>query len=412
MSFNFPASPTVGQAFPVTPIAGTPQYRWDGVAWVVVPYDPFAFVARAGDTMTGPLVLPADPATALQAATKQYVDAAKGANSPLEALAFSGMQINGSMEVVQEFGYEAQSIVSGTALADGWKIFKSGTMAFAGGSSFSVRIVPGINCSLFAVITTAQPTLGAVDYTVVQQLIEGFRIARLEWGNASARPMTIGFWSQHNRVGLYSVAISNPDATRSYVAMYTQAVSNTPQWNTVVIPGCPDGTWPRDAGIGMALTFSMGSGSTLTAPIANAWLTGSFQAGPGQVNAVAATSDAFRITGVVMLPGSHVITALQSPFLMRPFAFELLECQRYFYKRTANVFGYNVASAVVGQWFPHPVEMRAFPTMTLLAGGTYTNVSNLIMDQANTKGYRVYCTMIATGTGAADGFNITASARL
>lgn len=31
-------------------------------------------VAKAGDTMTGPLVLPADPTTALQAATKQYVD--------------------------------------------------------------------------------------------------------------------------------------------------------------------------------------------------------------------------------------------------------------------------------------------------------------------------------------------------
>lgn len=33
------------------------------------------FVARSGDTMTGPLVLPANPTTALQAAPKQYVDA-------------------------------------------------------------------------------------------------------------------------------------------------------------------------------------------------------------------------------------------------------------------------------------------------------------------------------------------------
>jgi hypothetical protein len=32
-------------------------------------------VSKAGDTMTGPLVLPADPTLALQAATKQYVDA-------------------------------------------------------------------------------------------------------------------------------------------------------------------------------------------------------------------------------------------------------------------------------------------------------------------------------------------------
>jgi len=33
-----------------------------------------ARLLKAGDTMTGPLVLPADPTTALQAATKQYVD--------------------------------------------------------------------------------------------------------------------------------------------------------------------------------------------------------------------------------------------------------------------------------------------------------------------------------------------------
>ena len=32
------------------------------------------FVLKAGDTMTGPLVLPADPTLGLQAATKQYVD--------------------------------------------------------------------------------------------------------------------------------------------------------------------------------------------------------------------------------------------------------------------------------------------------------------------------------------------------
>jgi len=36
-------------------------------------------VQKAGDTMTGPLALPADPTLALQAATKQYVDAAAAA---------------------------------------------------------------------------------------------------------------------------------------------------------------------------------------------------------------------------------------------------------------------------------------------------------------------------------------------
>src|SRR5215469_194317 len=39
------------------------------------PFDFTTVVARSGSTMTGPLVLPGNPTTALQATTKQYVDA-------------------------------------------------------------------------------------------------------------------------------------------------------------------------------------------------------------------------------------------------------------------------------------------------------------------------------------------------
>jgi hypothetical protein len=42
-------------------------------------------VLKAGDAMTGPLVLPADPTSALQAATKQYVDAHAGTGGISEA---------------------------------------------------------------------------------------------------------------------------------------------------------------------------------------------------------------------------------------------------------------------------------------------------------------------------------------
>jgi hypothetical protein len=75
MGINFPNAPAVGELHPTPPQAGVPQYRWDGVAWVAQSQDQLAFVKRTGDTMSGALTLPADPAAALQAATKQYVDA-------------------------------------------------------------------------------------------------------------------------------------------------------------------------------------------------------------------------------------------------------------------------------------------------------------------------------------------------
>src|SRR6187402_3112537 len=75
MAIDFPASPTVGLKHPPTPVADVPQYTWDGEKWVTGIAGGSAFVSKAGDTMSGPLVLPANPTQPLQAATKQYVDA-------------------------------------------------------------------------------------------------------------------------------------------------------------------------------------------------------------------------------------------------------------------------------------------------------------------------------------------------
>ena len=36
MAFDFPASPSIGQVYPVSPGAGIPQYKWDGQKWTMV----------------------------------------------------------------------------------------------------------------------------------------------------------------------------------------------------------------------------------------------------------------------------------------------------------------------------------------------------------------------------------------
>ena len=33
MALNFPSSPTVGQKYPASPVAGVPIYAWDGEKW-------------------------------------------------------------------------------------------------------------------------------------------------------------------------------------------------------------------------------------------------------------------------------------------------------------------------------------------------------------------------------------------
>ena len=70
-------------------------------------------VLKTGDTMTGPLVLPADPANPLEAATKQYVDR-RPADGAINVL------INGNLQINQRNANTA-TVATGAYGQDRWK---------------------------------------------------------------------------------------------------------------------------------------------------------------------------------------------------------------------------------------------------------------------------------------------------
>jgi hypothetical protein len=58
MALDFPASPTNGQKYPSSPVAGIPTYTWDGQKWTTTGAGLIGqYVAKSGDTMTGNLNL-------------------------------------------------------------------------------------------------------------------------------------------------------------------------------------------------------------------------------------------------------------------------------------------------------------------------------------------------------------------
>ena len=214
---------------------------------------------------------------------------------------------------------------------------------------------------------------------------KAFALRRLAWGTANAQPITIGFWSAHHRTGLYSGSVRNNAANRSYAFTYTHNVADVSQYNTITIPGDTAGTWLIDNTIGILLDFSMGAGSTYTAPSANTWLAGNYLAAPGQINAVAATSDVFRLTGVTVLPGNEAPSAARSPFVMRSYDQELLICKRYFY---------NGLPPLIGGWHTprqyeqvacrHSLPMRAAATVTVTSTVTVMTVRCIMTSQRRT----------------------------
>ena len=351
---DFPASPAVGDRYPTPVVTGQPQYRWDGLVWLAT---------DAAADATDVSVAEDQPFTEVQKAQgRKNIYAA-----PFDAMAYSGMQINGSMEVSQEKG-TAQTTTHLEYIVDGWRLFLGGTAGMACGQA--VGGPPGITNIIFASTLTAQPSLGASDQVFLFQNIEGWRVARLAWGTTNASPITIAFWSNHVRTGVYSVSVHNGVPDRSYSASYTQNASNVFQYNTITIPGDTVGTWARDNTTGMQIVFGLGSGTANTAPSANTWSTGSYSAAPGQINGVAATSDSFRITGVVVLPGIEAPSAARSPLIMRPYDQELITCKRYYQKFPGIVVDINT----VCQSFPYPVEFRAQPALS--GGGAGFNTAS------------------------------------
>jgi hypothetical protein len=288
--------------------------------------------------------------------------------APFDAMAYSGMQFNGGMEVSQQFGQNGNGATNSYSV-DGWIMAYAGV---GGGNIFGAQYNWGMNGfpSILAFsVGTAQAVMGANDLFYCRHAIEGLRSARLGWGTANAQPITIGFWTSHNRTGTWSGAISNGAANRCYAFTYTQTASNVFEYHTVTIPGDTTGTWAVDNTKGLMVIFAIAAGSAFTAPSANAWLAGNYVAAPGQVNGVALTTDVFRITGVVVLPGIEAPSAARSPLIMRPFDQELVTCRRYFrsyggvipLEAIANGQCFAATGAAVLFTFDPP--MRAAPTV-------------------------------------------------
>ncbi|HEY1441392.1 MAG TPA: hypothetical protein VGF65_11250 [Mycobacterium sp.] len=131
MPFDFPSSPSVGD---IANGAGGIQWRWDGTKWVAIATGG-PFVALAGDTMTGPLTLAADPATALQAATKNYVDTHVPTGGPF--LPLSGGALTNTLTISAPANWTQYNYANDLVLTSQGTTSGQGTLTFASNSANS-----------------------------------------------------------------------------------------------------------------------------------------------------------------------------------------------------------------------------------------------------------------------------------
>ncbi len=217
----------------------------------------------------------------------------------------------------------------------------------------------------------------------VWQPIEGFNTADLAFGTASAQSVTVSFWVRSSLTGTFSGACRNDAANRSYVFTYSISAANTWEYKTVTIAGDTTGTWETGNNTGLFVQFSLGVGSTYSAPSAGSWQAGNFFGLSSAVSVVGTSGATFYITGVQLEAGS-----VATPFERRPYSTELQLAQRYYwqqgwtanYENILNPCRVNAGGGGMTGQMHMPVTMRVAPTLTHNGVGNF-RVNNDANDQ-------------------------------
>jgi hypothetical protein len=244
-------------------------------------------------------------------------------------ISFKNRIINGNM-VISQRGTSSFTAADNLYTLDRW------VCAVNPASKFTViqssDAPAGFTNSLLVTSSSAY-TVGAAEYETIVQRIEGYNIADLGFGTASAKTITISFWVKSSLTGSFGAAITNIAETRCYPFSYTINTANTWEQKSVTIPGDTSGSWATTTSTGINLYISLGTGTNLSGT-ANAW-TGSTKVQPtGSVSVVGTNGATWYLTGVMLEVGTQATTFTLAG---GSYGAELALCQRYF-----QTYGYGV----------------------------------------------------------------------
>ena len=336
--------------------------------------------------------------------TSASVPSTTGFVSSANTFGFKNRIINGGM-VIDQRNAGASVTPAGVYTLDRWVAFQSTASKFSLQQNAGA-VTPPVGFSNYLGCTSLSAYSVLVgDYYALRQNIEGFNTADLGFGTASASSVTLSFRVYSSLTGTFGGAVTNHNFTRAYPFTYSIPVAST--WTTIsiTIAGDTTGTWLTNNGVGIAVTFSLGTGTTYSGT-AGAWAASGYISATGATSVVGTSGATFYITGVQLEKGS-----VATSFDQRAYSQELAMCQRYYQSMGDCVFGGNTTSgaALIGT-IPFLVTMRAAPTITFPNIG-YANASALSNWNSNPTRLTPQITITASGYGYTQ-FGFTASAEL
>ena len=305
--------------------------------------------------------------------------------------------INGDMRIDQRENGSAVTINVGS------KVYTLDRWHANGQSSDGVFTVErsttapeGFTNSLLVSVTTADSSIGADQYYLLCQRIEGYNVADLDLGKTTAKTFTLSFWVRSSVAGTFSGSFENSAEDRVYPFTYTISATNTWEQKTITVAGDTSGTWLTNNGIGLFVWFDLGTGTNKRGT-AGAWagISGGTYGATGSDSLISTNGATFYITGVQLEVGDKA-----TPFEHRSYGDELARCQRYYEVHDAQVdTAQNGSGTSYGTWYFKQTKRNTSYTLNDASGTfTSTNASGINAVQV----YRSAGTVRITATAYVD----------
>ena len=239
---------------------------------------------------------------------------------------FKNRIINGAMVIDQRNAGASVTPTNGQYTLDRWNANLSQSSKYTVQQNAGSVTPPAGFTKYLGVTSSSAYSVTSTDYFFLEQVIEGFNIADLAWGTASASAVTLSFQVYSSLTGIFGGVLANSAQNRNYPFSYTVTSANTWTQISVTIAGDTSGTWLTTNAEGIRLRFGLGVGSTKSGT-AGAWSATQTFSSTGAVSVVGTSGATFYITGVMLEKGSTATS-----FDYRPYSAELAMCQRYFEK--------------------------------------------------------------------------------
>jgi hypothetical protein len=206
-------------------------------------------------------------------------------------------------------------------------------------SQSAVTDLEGFSNALKIDCTTADTSVAANEFLIIQQYVEGFNLQQLKATSTTTRAFTLSFYAKSNASRAIATEIRFSNGTNKQVSKLHTIGTSWARY-TFTVPAASSTQIDNDNSLECSVNFWLHAGTTYSSGTLSATLEASNNANraAGIGSIFASTDNEIEITGIQLEVGSQA-----TPFEHRSFGEELALCQRYF--QILNT-GYYPANAV------------------------------------------------------------------